>query len=104
MTETHSMYPQLTLHFIAFLYVFDPSGSTFGRHLLNPSVVLHCMVHVGECEWKQYMPWLDESVLTMFFIKGSRLNCNGYMTQVKLMQIIQNVRHGNRHFKNEKNI
>jgi len=26
------------------------------------------------------------------------------MTQAKLMQIIQSVRHGNRHFKNEKNI
>jgi len=46
----------------------------------------------------------DERVLTVISIKGSRLNCNGCMTQAKLMQIIQSVRHGNRHFKNEKNI
>jgi hypothetical protein len=68
MTETHSRYAQLTLHFIALLLVVDPSGSTSGRHLWNPSVVLHCMVHVGEYEWKQYMlPWFDERVLTIFF-------------------------------------
>lgn len=65
MTETRFMYAQLTLHFIALLHVFGPSGSASGRHLLIPSVVLHCVVYVGECEW--YMPWLEERVLTMFF-------------------------------------
>jgi len=32
MTETHSRYAQLTLHFIALLQVLDPSESTSGRH------------------------------------------------------------------------
>jgi len=62
------------------------------------------MVHVGGYEWKQYMPWFDERVLTIFFMKGRRLNCSGCITQSKLMQIIQSIRHGNRHFKNEKYI
>jgi hypothetical protein len=65
MVETHWVCIVDTLFYTCFGSIRIYFWNTL---LLKPSVVLRCMIHVAEYEWKQYMLWFGERVLTIFFL------------------------------------